>query len=286
MTEVADPRTLLQRHGLAAKKSWGQNFLVDRNVYQAIVAAAATRPDEWIVEIGAGLGTLTARLADAVPEGRVLAVERDRDMVHVLERELGGRANVEIRAENALTFDYVAARRRAGRPLSVAGNLPYQIATPLLFNLLEAREHIARAVVMLQKEMADRLLARPGTPEYGALGVMIALHAELRPVVRARAGAFFPPPRVDSAVVELRPLGAPRVPADAARFRQVVQASFGQRRKTLRNALRSLWPPATVDAALAAAAIDGARRGETLALEEFGRLANHLPPPESHAGAS
>jgi len=281
-----DPRTLLARHGLAAKKSWGQNFLVDEKVYEAIVDATATAPDDWIVEIGAGLGTLTSRLADAVPDGRVLAVERDRDMIKVLERELATRTNVEVRAENALTFDYAAARQRSGKPLAVAGNLPYQIATPLLFNLLEGRQHIARAVVMLQKEMADRLLARPGTSEYGALGVMIALHAELRPVIKARAGAFFPPPKVDSAVVALVPLAAPRVPVDPARFRQVVQASFGQRRKTLRNALRSLWQAGTVDAALGGAAIDGGRRGETLSVEEFGRLADHLPSPGAHAGAS
>jgi 16S rRNA (adenine1518-N6/adenine1519-N6)-dimethyltransferase len=213
----------------------------------------------------------------------VLAVERDPDMVRVLERELAARPNVEVRAENALTFDYAAARARAGRKLVVAGNLPYQIATPLLFAILDARAHISRAIVMLQKEMADRLLARPGTSEYGALGVMIALFADLRPVVRARAGAFFPPPKVDSAVVALVPLAAPRVDVEPARFRQVVQASFGQRRKTLRNALRSLWPVELVDAALASADIDGGRRGETLSLEEFGRLSNLLPG--AHAGA-
>ena len=281
---IEDPRTLLQRHGLSAKKSWGQNFLIDPRVYEAIVDATATAADDWIVEIGAGLGTLTARLADAAPRGRILAVERDPDMVRVLERELAARPNVEVRAENALTFDYGAARARAGKPLAVAGNLPYQIATPLLFAMLDARAHLARAVVMLQKEMADRLLARPGTREYGALGVMIALHADLKPVIRARAGAFFPPPKVDSAVVALVPLPAPRVAVPPARFRQVVQASFGQRRKTLRNALRSLWPHESVDAALATAAIDPGRRGETLDLEEFGRLANLLPEP--HAGAS
>jgi 16S rRNA (adenine1518-N6/adenine1519-N6)-dimethyltransferase len=284
MTTVADPRTLLKRHGLAAKKSWGQNFLVDERVYQAIVASAVASPRDWVVEIGAGLGTLTARLADAVPDGKVIAVERDRDMVAVLEKELGARSNVEIHAANALTFDLGAIAARAGAPISVAGNLPYQIASPLLFTILDARAHIRAATVMLQKEMADRLLAEPGTSEYGALGVMLALHLDVRPVIKARAGAFFPAPKVDSTVVALAPRATPRALVDATRYRQTVHAAFGQRRKTLRNALRSLWPLDAVDAALATAGIDGVRRGETLSIEEFARLAGALP--EVHAGAS
>jgi 16S rRNA (adenine1518-N6/adenine1519-N6)-dimethyltransferase len=283
MTTVADPRTLLRKYGFAAKKSWGQNFLLDERVYAAIVASAVGSPRDTVVEIGAGLGTLTARLADAVPEGKVIAVERDRDMVTVLERELASRPNIEIRSENALTFDYGAAAARAGGPLSVAGNLPYQIASPLLFAMLDARAHIRRATVMLQKEMADRLLAEPGTSAYGALGVMLALHLEVRPVIPARAGAFFPAPKVDSTVVALTPRAAPRADVDPDQFRRTVHAAFGQRRKTLRNALRSLWATAAVDAALAAAGLDGGRRGETLTVEDFARLAGALP--EAHAGA-
>jgi 16S rRNA (adenine1518-N6/adenine1519-N6)-dimethyltransferase len=285
VTGFPDPRTLLSRYGLAAKKSWGQNFLIDTTVYDAIVAATVRARDEWVVEIGAGLGTLTMRLADAVPDGRVIAVEKDRDMVAVLARELANRPNVEVRDENALVFDYAAAAARAGGPVAVAGNLPYQIASPLLFQMIEARAHIRRAVVMLQKEMADRLVARPGTREYGALGVMLALHADVHPVVRARAGAFFPAPRVDSAVVRLEPLASPRVAVDPRRYGQTVHAAFGQRRKTLRNALRSLWPAEVVDAALAAAGVDGQRRGETLSVEEFARLADQLPGPPTHARA-
>ena len=284
MTTIDDPRTLLKRYGLAAKKSWGQNFLVDERIHAAIVAAGVASPRDWVVEIGAGLGTLTARLADAVPEGKVIAVERDRDMVAVLEKELGARANVEIRAENALTFDYTKIAARAGGPVAVAGNLPYQIASPLLFTFLDARAHLRSATIMLQKEMADRVLAEPGTSEYGALGVMLSLHLDVRPVITARAGAFFPAPKVDSTVVTLTPRATPRAVVDADRYRQTVHAAFGQRRKTLRNALRSLWPTDAVDAALGAAAIDGGRRGETLSVEEFAHLASALP--EVHAGAS
>jgi 16S rRNA (adenine1518-N6/adenine1519-N6)-dimethyltransferase len=198
----------------------------------------------------------------------------------VLRGELGGRANVEIAEENALTFDYAAAAARAGRPVVVVGNLPYHLASQLLFRILDARRQVARAVVMLQKEMADRIVARPGTKAYGALGVMITTFADVRLVVRARPGAFFPAPKVDSAVVELVPLpdGRPRQPLlDAGRHSAVVHAAFGQRRKTLRNALRARFAAPDLDAALARAGIDGARRGETLSIDEFIRLANELP---------
>jgi 16S rRNA (adenine1518-N6/adenine1519-N6)-dimethyltransferase len=277
---------LLTKYGLRAKKSWGQNFLVAENVYEAIVRAAVRDPSDVIVEIGAGLGTLTDRLAAAAPTGRVMAVERDRDMVAVLRGELGGRANVEILETNALTFDYEAAAARAGRPLVVVGNLPYQIASPLLFAMLEprVRRHIVRIVIMLQKEMADRIVARPSTPQYGALGVMVTTWADVRPVVRAPAGAFLPPPKVDSAVIQLTPLAEPRVTiSDERRYSQLVHAAFGQRRKTLRNAVSSLWPKEAVEAALTAASIDGQRRGETLSVEEFARLAEKLPRETRHA---
>ncbi len=289
---VADPRALLDKYGLTPKKSWGQNFLVADNVYGAIVRAAARAEDDWVVEIGAGLGTLTARLADAVPRGRVVAVERDRDMVAVLRGELGGRANVDIAEANALAFDYGAVAAAAGKRVAVAGNLPYQIASPLIFNLLEARRHVTRGVIMLQKEMADRIRAKPGTSEYGALGVMVTTLADVRLVVRAPAGAFHPRPRVDSAVLELTPLATPRFAiADDRRYSQVVHAAFGQRRKTLRNALRAAFDDEAVAGALAAAGIDGQRRGETLDLAEFAALANGLsdargigPPTQAAAG--
>ena len=273
---MTDPRVLLKKYGLSAKKAWGQNFLLDERVYEAIVRRTVRAPDDWVVEIGAGLGTLTERLADAVPAGRVFAVERERDMLDVLERELGGRANVEICAANALTFDLGAVAARAQRSIAVAGNLPYQIATPLLFHMLDARAHVSRAVVMLQKEMADRLVAKPGSDAYGALGVVIALVADVAPVVRARAHAFHPVPKVDSTVVALTMRTEPRHAVDEAAYGRVVHAAFGQRRKTLRNALRSAFTEGPIDAALTATGIDGQRRGETLSTDEFAALANAL----------
>jgi 16S rRNA (adenine1518-N6/adenine1519-N6)-dimethyltransferase len=279
---MTDPRALLKKYGLLAKKSWGQNFLIDERIHDAIVRVTVAAADDWVVEIGAGLGSLTERLVAAVPAGRVIAVERERDMVEVLGREYAAAENLEIVAANALTFDFAAVAARAGKRLAVAGNLPYQIATPLLFHLLEARAHIVRAVVMLQKEMADRLVAAPGSDAYSALGVMVSLHADAKPIIRARARAFHPAPKVDSTVVALTMRAQPRHLVDEAAYGRVVHAAFGQRRKTLRNALRSGYADEAIDAALAAVGIDGRRRGETLTTAEFAALANAL----DHARAS
>lgn len=167
-----DARALVKKYDLRAKKSWGQNFLVDERAYEAIVDACQIADGDWVIEIGAGLGTLTERLAQKA--AHVIAVERDRDMVAVLRAELGENPRVEIAEANALTYDYAAA----GRRVIVAGNLPYQIASPILFRLLDARAAICRMVIMLQKEMADRIVAAPSTPEYGALGVMVRMFGE------------------------------------------------------------------------------------------------------------
>ena len=286
-TAFPDPRVLLKRYGLAAKKSWGQNFLISESVYRAVVDATVREPDDWVVEIGAGLGTLTMRLAQRVPEGKVIAVERDRDMVAVLEAELGHLDNVEVHPANAMTYDLAQVARWRGAPVALCGNLPYQIASQLLFHFIDARQHLTCAVVMLQKEMAERLVAKPGTAEYGALGVLIGAYADIELVARARAGCFAPPPKVDSAVVRITPLpgGAPRVElGDPEHFRAVVHAAFGQRRKVLRNALRARFEEAAVDAALSTTAIDGGRRGETLSVAELAAVARALPPARAQAG--
>jgi 16S rRNA (adenine1518-N6/adenine1519-N6)-dimethyltransferase len=275
-----DARVLLAKYGLRAKKSFSQNFLVAERAFRAIVDATVRADDDWIVEIGAGLGTLTARLAERVPEGKIIALERDRDMVAVLRAELAGVDNVDIEEVDALRYDLRMAARWHGGPLTVCGNLPYQIAAPLLFHVLGAREHVTRVVVMIQKEMADRLLAPPGTKAYGAFGVMIQTYADVSVVAKVAAGSFVPAPDVDSTVVRIIPLpeAKPRVPiADEKHYSDVVHAAFGQRRKTLRNALRAVYEVAAVDTALTATAIDGQRRGETLSIPEFAQLAEALP---------
>jgi 16S rRNA (adenine1518-N6/adenine1519-N6)-dimethyltransferase len=275
-----DARVLLARYQLTAKKSFGQNFLISERTFRAIVDATVRADDDWIVEIGAGLGTLTARLAERVPEGKVIALERDPDMIAVLRAELAGVDNVDIEASDALRYDLRMAARWRGDRITVCGNLPYHIAAPLLFRVIEAREVVRCAVVMIQKEMADRIVAPPGGKAYGAPGVLIRTYADVSMVVRVGAGAFVPPPKVDSAVLKIVPLpdARPRVPiADERHYAAVVHAAFGQRRKTLRNALRAAFDAGAVDAALARADIDGIRRGETLDIAEFARLADALP---------
>jgi len=282
-----DARVLLERYGLRAKKSFSQNFLISDRAFRAIVDATVRADDDWIVEIGAGLGTLTARLAERVPEGKIIALERDRDMIAVLRAELAGVDNVDIEEVDALRYDLRMAARWRGDKISVCGNLPYQIAAPLMFRVIEARAHVKHAVMMIQKEMAARIVAAPGGKDYGALGVMIRTYVDVAVVAKVSAGSFVPPPKVDSTIVKLTPLAAaaPRVPiADERHYSAVVHAAFGQRRKTLRNALRAVFDEAAVDAALSATGIDGIRRGETLDIPEFGGIAAALPAASAIPG--
>jgi 16S rRNA (adenine1518-N6/adenine1519-N6)-dimethyltransferase len=276
-----DARVLLGRYNLRAKKGLGQNFLISERAFRAIVDASVRADDDWIVEIGAGLGTLTARLAERVPEGKIIALERDPDMIAVLRAELAGVDNVDIEATDALRYDLRMAAKWRGDRITVCGNLPYHIAAPLLFRVIEARAVVRCAVVMIQKEMADRIVAPPGGKDYGALGVMIRTYVDVSTVAKVGAGSFVPPPKVDSTVIKLVPLAGdgPRVPiADERHYSEVVHAAFGQRRKTLRNALRAVFEDEAVDAALVSTGIDGVRRGETLDISEFAGLAAALPP--------
>jgi 16S rRNA (adenine1518-N6/adenine1519-N6)-dimethyltransferase len=278
--DAVDPRRVLARHGLAAKKSWGQNFLHDRSVLARIAAAAGAGADDVVVEIGAGLGTLTTALARAEPPPRrILAVERDPDMQRVLASELAGDARVEVVAADALVFDYDAAARAAARPLIVVGNLPYQISSALVLALVDAgaRGAVARAVVMVQREMAQRIVAPPGSRTYGRLTVAVAQHADARVLFHVRPGSFHPAPAVTSSVVALTPRPAPRAPVrDAALFEAVVKQAFATRRKMLRGALAAQFDDAALAAAFAATGIAGTERAEELSVEDFGRLANAL----------
>jgi 16S rRNA (adenine1518-N6/adenine1519-N6)-dimethyltransferase len=280
MPESVDPRRVLARHGLSAKKSWGQNFLHDRATLARIVSAAAATADDVVVEIGAGLGTLTAALARAAPAPqRILAVERDPDMQRVLAAELAGEARVEVVGADALAFDYVAASRAAGRPVVVVGNLPYQISSALVLALVAAgaRGAVARAVVMVQREMAQRIVAPPGSRTYGRLTVGVGQHAEARILFHVRPGSFHPAPAVVSSVVRLTPRAAPLAPVrDAALFEAVVKQAFATRRKMLRGALGAQFGDEAVTAALAASGIAGTKRAEQLSVVDFARLADAL----------
>jgi 16S rRNA (adenine1518-N6/adenine1519-N6)-dimethyltransferase len=279
MIEEAFPsaHALLDRYGLRAKKSFGQNFLISDRAFRAIVDATVKTEEDWIVEIGAGLGTLTARIAARIPDGKLIALERDPDMVHVLRGELGTQDNIQIEEVDALRYDLRMVGKWRGDKITVCGNLPYHIASQLIFRVIEAREYVSHAVFMIQKEMADRIVAAPGGKDYGALGVMVRTYADVRTVAKVGAGAFVPPPKIDSTVIELRPLATTRAPIDdEAHYSKVVHAAFGQRRKTLRNALRAAFEDAVVDGGLSATAIDGGRRGETLDITEFAALASAM----------
>lgn len=290
-----DPRRVLARHGLRPQRKFSQNFLVARSVVEAIAAAVVPDPSKntLVVELGPGAGTLTAALLRR--GARVVAVERDRAMIDLLAAELGGQRNLRVVAGDAAALDLaglLATLEPAGSPAMpglarsfatlepargdvrpvVCGNLPYAITGAILERLVAQRAQLSRAVVMVQKEVRDRLLASPGTREWGALSVYVQAAFDVRGVLRVPAGAFHPPPKVESAVVELVPRAVPRAEETDA-FRTIVRAAFGTRRKTLRNGLVRELGHECADALLEATAIDGGRRGETLSIEELGALA-------------
>ena len=272
-----DARILLEKYGLRAKKQFGQNFLISDRALRAIADATVSTDEDWIVEIGAGLGTLTAQLAERTTAGKVIALEYDDDMIKVLRAELGHLDNVEIEKVDAMRYDLKMAARWRGDKITVCGNLPYHIASQLMFRVVDARADITHCVVMIQKEMADRIVAKPGTKEYGALGVMLRTYVDVATVIKVGAGSFLPPPKIDSTVIKMVPLPSTRAPiADEKKYSEVVHAAFGQRRKTLRNALRAVFEQDKVDAALDTTKIDGQRRGETLDIAEFAALTAQL----------
>jgi 16S rRNA (adenine1518-N6/adenine1519-N6)-dimethyltransferase len=270
-------RVLLVRHGLSPKKSLGQNFLVDPRVQERIVAAARLEADDVVVEIGAGLGALTARLG--VSAKRVIAIDRDVRLVDILRAELAEQRNVEVVLADALEFDLRRAAVEAGRPLVVVGNLPYVVTSPLLFAILEAAaggQVIDRALLMVQKEFAQRMLAPPGSRVYGRLSVMAQQATQAEMLFHVGPGSFLPPPAVTSSVLRLRPRQEPLAPVrDAELFARVVREAFGTRRKMLRRALEPAFKERAA-VALAAAQIEGTRRAEELSVADFARLANAL----------
>ena len=245
--------------GHVARKRFGQNFLADSRYVARIADAVSPRPGETVVEIGPGLGALTAELV--VRAGRLVAVEIDRDLAARLRERFPSDALTLVEGD-ALAFDFAAL----GNDLRVVGNLPYNISSPLLFHLAAQAHALRDLTVMLQKEVVARMTAAPATPDYGRLTVMLQATFAVERLFTVPPGAFRPAPKVDSAVARLVPLraAAPAL-ADPARFAAIVAAAFAQRRKTLRNALAKLVAPA----AFAAAAIDPQRRGETLSVAEF-----------------
>jgi 16S rRNA (adenine1518-N6/adenine1519-N6)-dimethyltransferase len=257
---------------IRARKRFGQHFLHDRNVLERIVRELDPQPDQALVEIGPGHGALTERLVD---RSRSLdAVEIDRDLARLLRERFGSRTGFTLHEADALEFDFAALAGGRGARLRVIGNLPYNISTPLLFHVAAAHEHIDDLHVMLQKEVIDRIVASPGSGEYGRLTVMLAPWMQARHLFDVGPGAFTPAPRVWSAVARLTVRREPAFDVPRA-FARTVSAAFSQRRKTLRNALRSLLDAAAIEAA----GIDPGLRPETLTPAQFAALAARVTEP-------
>ena len=249
-----------------ARKRFGQHFLHDRSVLDRIVREVAPKPGEALLEIGPGRGALTERL---IGQSRTLdAIEIDRDLAAQLRARWGAPQAFELHEADALDFDLAALARMRGGRLRVIGNLPYNISTPLLFHIAAAHEHIVDLHVMLQKEVVERIAAAPGSGSYGRLTVMLAPWFEARHLFDVGPGAFTPAPRVWSAVARLTVRRQPAFEVPQA-FARTVSAAFSQRRKTLRNALRSLMDVA----AITDAGIDPGVRPETLSPAQFAALA-------------
>ena len=272
---------LAQSHGFQFKKGFGQNFLTDPEVLIEI-CRAADQKEGGILEIGPGFGTLTAALAQSAK--KVVAVEVDKRLFPVLHETLAGFQNIQIVEGDILKVDIptLLSEEFGDMPVSVAANLPYYITTPILMKLLEGKLPIRRIVVMVQKEVAERMMASPGRKDYGALSIAVQYYASPRLVCTVPKEDFVPMPKVDSAVVALDLLDAPRVEvADEKRFFRLIKAVFAQRRKTLVNGLKNSGfagdkTKEEIEEILALCGLDKNIRGETLSIETFAQIAKNL----------
>ncbi len=253
--------------GHRARKRFGQHFLTDPGVIDAILRAIHVTGDDVVVEIGPGRGAITDALAATA--GHLHAIELDRDLASRLRRQYGDQSNVTIHEADALAFDFAAL----GDRLRIVGNLPYNISTPLLFHLLEFRSNIIDMHFMLQKEVVDRMAAHPGSKAYGRLGIMLGCHLSVESLFDVEPAAFEPPPEVMSAVVRLDPLPANTFEiSDPTLLSAIVSSAFMKRRKTLRNALRDQAEIADFEAV----GIDPGLRPEQIGIGKYVELSNHL----------
>lgn len=270
----------LTRYDLRPRKELGQHFLIDLRILERIAQAVDAQPGDVVLEYGAGVGVLTGQLLDA--GARVVAVELDDALADLLRHELGGRPEFRLVHGDLAKVSAPALRVEMGVPqLKLAGNLPYQLTSHVLFGVLDLEAHLHSGVFMVQREVAERIVAAPGSREYGILSVLLRAYHDVQIIIRVKPGAFAPPPRVDSAVLKITPRAAG--PALGWNERGVlaglVKRTFNERRKVLRNTLKKFYG---LDAAALAAAesgskIDLGRRPETLSVDEFVRLLHVLP---------
>jgi 16S rRNA (adenine1518-N6/adenine1519-N6)-dimethyltransferase len=277
---MTSPRILLAAHNISPKKQLGQNFIIDPAFTEKIVKRAGILPEDIILEIGAGLGALTIPMARRA--NKVLAIEKDRQIIPILNLEIlvSGLTNISIIEKDILSVDINALVEDMGRKIVVMGNLPYNISSQILVQLIRSREGISRAVLMFQKELAQRITANAGCKDYGRLTVMLRYCSDIRKLLDAKASLFFPKPKVDSEILELKFKEEINHKADDELFFfKVIKSGFGNRRKTLKNALAASElniDPDTAKRVLEKSGIDPIRRAETLTVEEFVRLSNTL----------
>lgn len=285
MEKLISPKVtkeVVNKYGFKFSKSLGQNFLIDENIFYKIIDGAKVTKEDRVIEVGPGIGTLTQGLAESAK--KVIAVEIDKTLLPILNETLGNFENVEIINEDILKLDIhkLIEEKCEGKPVKVIANLPYYVTTPIIMKFLEEKVPLINMVVMIQKEVADRMQAVPGTKDYGALSVAVQYYCEPKIITRVPRSVFIPQPNVESTVISLTILKEPRVQVkDEKLLFQVVKASFGKRRKTLLNAISSSnlgVDKEMIKNILNNSGIEENRRGETLNIEEFGKIADALYP--------
>lgn len=272
-------KQIIQQNSFAFKKGYGQNFLIDSNILDNIVSCAEITPEDFVLEIGPGIGSLTQVLAEHARQ--VLAVEIDSALIPILSQTLAGYENIEILNQDILktNLSTLIREKNGGRPIKVVANLPYYITTPILMGLLEKQYPVTSITVMVQKEVAERMQAAPGSKDYGALSVAVQYYCDARVAMIVPPACFMPRPKVASAVITLKVLPERKVKtADEGLFFHLVKCAFGQRRKTLLNSLCNQGglglSKEELMELLRGLGWDGRIRGETLGLPEFARLAD------------
>ncbi len=272
-------KEIIEKHGFRFSKSLGQNFLIDGNIIDRIIEGSGIGEDDGIIEVGPGIGTLTQKLCESA--GKVVAIELDNNLLPILEETLEGYNNVEVIHGDVLKVDLnqIIEERLKGKEIKVVANLPYYITTPIIMKLLEEKIHINKIVVMVQKEVALRMKAAPGNKDYGALSIAVQYYSKPEIIVDVPKNVFMPRPNVDSAVIMLDVYHEPVIKVkDEKLFFNVVKAAFGKRRKTLLNALTGgvELKKEEIEEVLKRSEIDPVRRGETLNIEEFARIADEI----------
>lgn len=281
---MSAPKEILRTRGIRPRKRLGQSFLQDHNIANKIVDFADIRPEETVVEIGAGLGIMTAMMATKAR--RVIALEVDPFMTGILRERLHCFDNVDVVETDVLKFDFfLACPPDKSEKLKIIGNVPYHISSPILFRLMDFRKSISSIVLMLQKEVADRIRALPGSRDYGIPSVITAMFYRTQRLMDVPASCFYPEPKVVSSILKMGVREKPLIDLrDEALFSKIVRLAFAKRRKTLINNLRHArlpgYPTESMLLALKGSKIDGMRRAETLSAEEFGLLTNFIAMKE------